>query len=751
MHERLQQQLATFFDDSVKSIDEFPEPLKSLLHQVDATYQEADANGLLSDSVSRSHNMQRRNLDEIATDRENYIITSILDHTSVLVLLLNSKGDIIWFNPALQDLTGYSIREVQSQAFWDIFISEEQQQAIKTVFHRLIAGKTPINFRSFWKTRDNRTRLVEWSNAVLLNQDSDAEYIVCTGVDNTEQRRAEYEREQILIDLQHRTNQLKTAAAVSGSVVSILDPKELMKHTVNIIVDAFDFYYVGMFLVEDGDYAVLKAGSGEAGTAMIAQNHRLRVGGESMIGQCIATSKARIALDVGQEAIRFDNPYLPLTRSELALPLISRGVCFGALTVQSTKEAAYSEEDVAILQTMVDQVAGAIENARLFEEAHREIEERKQAQRALEENRNLLSIIIDTLPTFFHVKDLDGRFVQLNKWSLNDFRNDFAVDTVIGKTDFDFYPGETAAQYRAEEKQVIETGKPIVNKEEYRVNLAGRRRWFLTTKAALRDASGKIIGTVGAAQEITRQKEAELALREAHNNLEARVRERTIQLEAANRELESFAYSVSHDLRAPLRAIDGFSQALMEDYAGLLDEDGLDYLLRVRRASQRMGQLIDDLLMLSRLTRSEVRKEKVDLSSIAHEVADELQKMEPDRRAEFRIEDNLILYGDSRLLRIVLENLLHNAWKFTAGERTALIELGYTKERGEYFIRDNGVGFDMTYVDKLFGAFQRLHTQDEFEGTGIGLATVRRIIHRHGGRIRAEGFVGRGATFHFSL
>lgn len=746
MHERLQEQLGSCFDEPIESLDKFPEPLRSLLYEVNATYNESEALNGTTQLRKYDH------LGAVETDRENFIITSILDHTSVLVLLLNNEGDIIWFNPALQTLTGYRIREVQSQAFWDIFISEEQQQAIKNIFSKLVVGKSPINFRSFWKTRDGRTRSIEWSNAVLLNEAGDTEYIVCTGVDNTEQRRAESEREQILTDLQHRTTQLKTAAAVSSSVVSILDPKELMHHTVNLIVDAFDFYYVGMFLVDQqGEDAILRAGTGDAGNAMLQIDHRLIVGGDSMIGQCIATGRPRIALDVGQEAIRFDNPHLPQTRSELALPLISRGVCFGALTVQSTEEAAFSDEDVAILQTMVDQVAGAIENARLFEEAHRELEERRQAQRALEESRNLLSIIIDTLPTFFHVKDLDGRYIQVNKWSLNDFRKDFGVDSMIGKSDFDFYSKEVAAQYRAEEMQVIETGEPIVNKEQLDINLAGHRRWFLTTKAALKDAEGKIIGTVGAAQEITRQKEAEIALREARDNLEQRVRERTIQLEAANRELESFAYSVSHDLRAPLRAIDGFSQALMEDYTSVFDNDGLDYLGRVRKASQRMGQLIDDLLMLSRVTRTELRKEQVNLSMIANEIIDELQQIDPRRELDMRIEENLTVNGDARLLQIALENLLNNAWKFTAQQDTTRIELGYNKESGEYFIRDNGVGFDMTYVDKLFGAFQRLHTDEEFEGTGIGLATVRRIIHRHGGKIRAEGHINKGATFHFSL
>ncbi len=229
--------------------------------------------------------------------------------------------------------------------------------------------------------------------------------------------------------------------------------------------------------------------------------------------------------------------------------------------------------------------------------------------------------------------------------------------------------------------------------------------------------------------------------------------ERTFELAALNKELAAFAYSVSHDLRAPLRGIDGFSQALLEDYADKLDAEGQDYLRRVRAASQRMGQLIDDLLKLSRVTRAQVRRETVDLSSLAQVVAAELEQREPERQVEFVIGEGLITKGDARLLRVMLENLLGNAWKFTAKHPRTRIEFRVTQHKGEsaYFVRDDGVGFDMAYADKLFGAFQRLHSADEFEGTGIGLATVQRIIHRHGGRVWAEGAEEQGATFYFTL
>ncbi len=227
----------------------------------------------------------------------------------------------------------------------------------------------------------------------------------------------------------------------------------------------------------------------------------------------------------------------------------------------------------------------------------------------------------------------------------------------------------------------------------------------------------------------------------------------TNRLTAANKELEAFCYSVSHDLRAPLRSVNGFCKALMEDYSDKLDAQGKNYLQRAMAASKFMGQLIDDLLNLSRITRSEMKCKKVDLSVLAKAVVSELQETEPERQAEFLIDEKLVVNGDPHLLQIALRNLLGNAWKFTRKRPRARIEFGVKPCDGKqvYFVRDNGAGFDMAFVNKLFGAFQRLHSTTAFEGTGIGLATVQRIIHRHGGRIWAEGAVDQGATFYFMI
>lgn len=225
------------------------------------------------------------------------------------------------------------------------------------------------------------------------------------------------------------------------------------------------------------------------------------------------------------------------------------------------------------------------------------------------------------------------------------------------------------------------------------------------------------------------------------------------QLEVANKELEAFSYSVSHDLRAPLRTVDGFSQVLLEDYADRLDDQGKEHLARIRQGCQQMGELIDDLLNLAWVIRHEIKTEPSDLVSIGQAVMQSLMKADPDRRVEFISPARLPVTGDPGLLRAALENLIGNAWKFTGKQKGGRIELGATQEGGEtiYFVKDNGAGFDMSYANKLFGAFQRLHSQEEFPGTGIGLATVQRIVHRHGGRIWARGAVDAGATFQFTL
>jgi PAS domain S-box-containing protein len=326
----------------------------------------------------------------------------------------------------------------------------------------------------------------------------------------------------------------------------------------------------------------------------------------------------------------------------------------------------------------------------------------------------------------------------------------YKAEEIIGHLFHYIVPEELRKKGEPEQlrKKTEDVGK-IGNYETQRIRKDGAKVEVALTRSTLRDSEGNITGFVDMLTDITERKKTEAilaqqALAVAHANTE---------LVAVNKELEAFSYSVSHDLRSPLRSIDGFSQALLEDYAGKLDKEGENYLHRVRAAAQRMGELIDDLLALSRVTRREMRHGMVNLSALAGIVAIELQQGQPERGGEFAIAEGVTVNGDETLLRLVLENLLGNAWKFTSKQPKARIEFGVTQYDGKpaYYVRDDGVGFDMAHVGKLFAPFQRLHSADEFSGTGIGLATVQRIIKRHGGRVWAEGAVERGATFYFTL
>jgi two-component system, sensor histidine kinase and response regulator len=252
---------------------------------------------------------------------------------------------------------------------------------------------------------------------------------------------------------------------------------------------------------------------------------------------------------------------------------------------------------------------------------------------------------------------------------------------------------------------------------------------------------------------LRRQTEMLLASEQAARDLAAEQAELVRDLEHKNRELESFSYAVSHDLRAPLRRIDSFTRAVLDSQESALDDDGRRFLDRIRQSAGEMAQLIDDVLYLSRVTRAELREQEVDLSALAALAVDRLRETHPEREVEVRIRPGVVVTGDAQLLRIALDNLVQNAWKFTGRTPAPTIEFGMTMVKGEpaYFVRDNGAGFDMAYVNRLFGPFQRLHLAEEFPGSGIGLATVQRIVHRHGGQVWAEGLVGQGATFQFTI
>jgi PAS domain S-box-containing protein len=428
--------------------------------------------------------------------------------------------------------------------------------------------------------------------------------------------------------------------------------------------------------------------------------------------------------------------------SLLVVPLRAQGKVIGTLTLtRDEPDHPYSPEDQAFLQDLADRAALSIVNARLYvamQELNDELEQRVIKRTAqLQESEEKFSKAFLASPAAVSIASLpEGRYINVNEALAK--LTGYSKEGLLGHTSAEL--GLVDATAREKIMDAIHT-QGFAHNVEIQIHTKSKQVADVLTSIEQMELGGQPC-LLSVNFDITDRKRSEVELQKAK-----------LELEAANKELEAFSYSVSHDLRAPLRSIDGYSQALLEDYGELLPVEGHNFLKRVRSSTRHMAELIDDLLKLSQVTRSHIQEVPVDLTRLAESILAELQRTNPERKVRFRVAPDLYARGDLHLLRIVLENLLNNAWKYTSKQEQAEIEFGSKQEAGQtiYFVRDNGAGFDMTYADKLFGAFQRLHTTTEFPGTGIGLATVQRIIHKHGGRIWAESIVGQGATFYFTL
>ncbi len=1018
--------------------------------------------------------------------RQQYILDTFMENIPDRIYFKDLNSRIIRANKAYAIRMGFSDPAQGIGKSDSNFFPQDEAQCKYEQEQQIIQSGQPLSLEEMSIRPDGQ---LDWALTTKMPLRDEHGHIIGTfGVsrDITDLKRAQQAQERL-------TRELQAAAEVSRAASSMLDANELIQQTVNLIRDHFDLYYVGLFLLDpDGHQATLRAGTGEAGRQMVEQGHKLEVGETSLIGWCIANRQARIALDVGAEIARFENPLLPATRSELVMPLISRGQVIGAMTVQSAQAAAFGSEDIRVLQTMADQIANAIENARLFSERKQAEEVLAQERKLAEERFYIFKYIVENsidamlmtdpefqivysnracnqlmahtvtgqplmslwfekdltllnsltdwarVSSFFSAARLNGfhsiidqypgievvgtlaadwnrekggqaaaEFLRANPpgtldviWAASSemglgamlaveaagrqdevkiFSNDvtpesadriregrlmaethhgfpewgwygtkFAVMLALGQTvppTFDigartiykdnahlFYPipalepidwdgiktgqelpqkivigwiqmaatrvYQTATAYfekaaaaarqhginveiitripaapedlvdqaaiiesfiqdqvdaiilstieveviRRALKQANQAGIPviIVNQLEpiqtievacyigfdntvagmisaYAVvdylggpgilgqgekvkvepgadlDLAwwqalyqdvdprgigvkgcvaiiegisgswhGEHRLKRSNGSAVyvdsitfpvHDKIGHFSGLVASFRDATQRKQAEEEIRRLNEELEQRVIERTTQFEIANKELEAFSYSVSHDLRAPLRAIDGYTRILVEEYEPHLDAEGKRVCAVIRQQTQRMGHLVDDLLAFSRLGRAQLRSVAIDMTTLVKAVFEGLTTSEERGRIDCHLDPLPPTMGDPTLIRQVWVNLLANAIKFSANRERAVIEVGSQQSDGEtiYYVRDNGAGFDMRYADKLFGVFQRLHSEREFAGIGVGLAIVQRIVHRHGGRVWAESELDQGAVFYFTL
>jgi signal transduction histidine kinase len=624
-------------------------------------------------------------------------------------------------------------------------VHPDDRPAAENAIGRALADGSPFRLDLRVLAPEGRERFVEGSGRVVRGSDGRPARVVGAAVDVTD-------RKEAALQLAERTNEAGLGADIGAALTDRASLDSQLQRCAESMVRNLGAAFARIWTLNEKTQMLELRASAGMYTHLDGPHGRVPVG-KFKIGLIALERLPHLTNEVVGDPRVGDQEWA--SREGMAAfagyPLLVDDRVVGVMAMFARHKLG--DDTLRALASVADSIAIGIDRSRAEHD-------RDELIRRLAAERARLHDVFQRAPALIAVLRGPEHVFEL----VND-----PFEQLVGERDFVGKPLLEAFPEAAEQPttrlldEVYRTGEPFVGNEVLsEVDRDGSREegYFNFLYQPLRDADGNVDGIFLHAVDVTEQvvarrrveqQAAEIAA--LNETLELRVRERTAALEAANKELESFCYSVSHDLRAPLRSIDGFSIALLEDYADQLDEEGRDNLQRIRANSQRMGQLIDDLLLLSRLTRQEMVSEQVDLSAMAERLVADLRERHPGRAIDVVVQPGLAADGDPRLLEVALGNLISNAWKFTSKRPEARVEIGAGGAGGPivYHVRDNGAGFDMAYADKLFGAFQRLHAASEFEGTGVGLATVQRVVRRHGGRVWAEGAVDRGATFYFTL
>lgn len=690
---------------------------------------------------------------ETALAQERDLLQALMDNIPDMIYFKDRASRFIRINRAHANLLNLKDpAQANGKTDFDLHVPELAQDFYREEQILFRTGR-PILDRLEYNPTDHAPRWISATKVPLRSPDGQLIGLVGISRDVTD-----WEMTRRM--LEKRANELATVTRVSSAISTILDVSDLLQTVVNLTQDNFALYHAHIYLLDEEEKNLrVSAGTGETGKVLQTQSWQIPLDHPNSIVAQVARTREGIWYNHVQSTTHFlPNPLLPDTQAELTVPIIATDQLLGVFDLQSEQPERFSDDDILVYTALAQQLAVALQNARRYELAQAEIMERKRAEDALRATEQVFRAAIEAagaVPYSIQYGAKQYTFMGEGITKLVGYSREEMLpakwDDLIQEA---IMLGTGQGLSRAEASRKVLAGELTIWQADYRIlTSTGEPRWLSDASVQIKNDQGKPFGAIGVLQDITERKQVEETLQRLNLDLEKRVEERTTQLAMANQELESFTYTVSHDLRAPVRAMVGFTAILLEEYAYQIPLGAQNYLQHIRSGAERLGQLVDGLLTFIRLGRQELVRHEVNLRLLAQQVFDEMIENQLGRVVTLQLDEIPPQHADPSLCRELFTLLLDNALKYSRREAEAEIHIGMQTTSGTpvYFVKDNGIGFDMQYIHKLFGVFQQLHRPGEYAGTGIGLALARRIVEKHGGRIWAEAAPNQGATFYFTL